>query len=268
MAREKLRSENFMQQLGLNEEKATVKPRKGFWRRQFQKEATRAQKYFDWIFGVILPVVCFVFDPLVFKGGGALFGTYKPFAYVLSFASVMAMSAWLIWGEKLGWFNAVLAGFFAVAGLISLGIGVVLFPFSLLGLVVIIGVLGFTPLMTAIVYLRGAFRTFQGAKPFLESKILINSFVLSAVLSLAFPAILNLKIEQTLEEMQNGDAQTIRAGARRLKYFAPLVNFDRLAQSYRYDAPAQFDERNVALAEAYQEMTGKNLDWRANVLND
>jgi hypothetical protein len=92
-----------MQRLRLYED-AIILPKIGFWRRQFQTEATKSQKKFDWAFGVILPVICFVFDPVVFKGGGfgvAFLGAFKPFAYLLSFVSVMAMSAWLIWGAKL-----------------------------------------------------------------------------------------------------------------------------------------------------------------------
>ncbi|MDQ6786134.1 MAG: hypothetical protein M3033_04865 [Acidobacteriota bacterium] len=64
-----------MQKLELNAE--TSKPKKGFWRRQFQKESTKSQRKFDWIFGVIMPVIYFAFGPVVFKDGffgGALFG--------------------------------------------------------------------------------------------------------------------------------------------------------------------------------------------------
>ncbi len=43
----------LMQQLQLNEE-IIIKPKKGFWRRQFQKDATVSQIKFDWLFGVII----------------------------------------------------------------------------------------------------------------------------------------------------------------------------------------------------------------------
>ena len=52
-----------------------------FWKRQFRASATGAQKVFDWLFGVILPVVCCLLDPLVFKGAflphGASLGEYN-----------------------------------------------------------------------------------------------------------------------------------------------------------------------------------------------
>jgi hypothetical protein len=177
-----------MESLKLNEEKIEVE--KGFWRRQFQPAATLAQTKFDWTFGVVLPVVCFVFDPVVFEGGSVL-AAFKLSAYVLSFVSVMAMAAWLIWGAKLKWLNAFLAGLFAVGSVISLIIGVLIAPISLIGLIVLIGILGFTPLFTSIVYLRNATRAFQTAKPFLEKKVLVYSFALAALVSAVVPYVLN-----------------------------------------------------------------------------
>ena len=221
---------------------------------------------------MILPVICFVFDPVVFKGnilGAAFLGTFKPFAYLLSFVSVMAMSAWLIWGEKLKWLNAFLAGLFVVSSMISLGIGIILLPISLLGLFVLIGVLGFTPLLTSIVFLRNAARAFHSAKPFLEKRVLINSFILSAIFSLVIPWVLNVQIKNTLNEMARGDAQTIRAKAQDLKYVAPLVNFDVLALLYhRSAADGRETEKMKAIAEIYKEMTGEDIETKGRILMD
>lgn len=257
-----------MTTLGLDEER--TEPRKGFWRRQFQTEATEPQRTFDWTFGVILPVICFVFDPIVFKGnldGTAFLGGFKPFAYALSYISIMVMAAWLIWGEKLKWLNAFTAGLFAVGGAISLAVGIVLFPISLLGLIVLIGVLGFTPLFTSIVFLRNAARAFQAAKPFLEKKILIYSFGLSALLAATLPYVLNVEIKNDLDAISRGDAQTIRAKARRLKFVAPLVNFDSLARQYALEDEKINPERKAALGEAYENLTGENTKSAARGLD-
>lgn len=253
-----------MQELRLNEETNEAEPTKGFWRRQFQKDSTVSQKKFDWIFGVILPIVCFVFDPIVFKGGemggAAELGAIKPFAYILSFVLVMAMSARLIWGEKLKWLNAFLAGLFIVGAAISLGIGVILLPLSLLGLVMLIGILGFTPLLTSLVYFRAAIRAYQSAKPFLEKRVLRNTFVLSAIFSVVIPYVVNVEIKKTMDEMINGDAPTIRADAQKLKYVAPLVNFHALAAKLSYNSREKHDEKTIALREAYLKLTGKDID--------
>lgn len=245
------------------EEKQIEKTEKqiGFWKRQFQTKATKKQKIFDWTFGVVLPVICFSFDPIFFKGdgmwGGELFGTIKPFAYLLSFVSIMAMMAWLIWGEKLGWFSAVLSGLFGVGGIISLIIGVVLIPFSLLGLIILIGILGFTPLFTSFVYLRNASRAFKIAKPFTEKRTLIGATLLSALFSFVVPFTINMEINQLLNRMISGDAATIKRNAKILKFIAPIVSFKKLAIDFvqREEDSAE----NRALAEAFFEITGQNI---------
>lgn len=256
-----------MQQL-LLEENNIIEPKKGFWRRQFQTEATTSQRKFDWVFGVIMPVICFVFDPIVFKGGGGhLLGTYKPLAYLLSFVSVMAMSAWLIWGAKLKWLNALLAGLFLVGGIISLAIGIVLLPISLIGLIVLIGALGFTPLFTAIVFLRNAFRAYQISKPFLDSGVLVRSFALTAIFSAVTPAVINVEINKLLKEIEIGDAQTIRKNAQILKYILPLVDLDKIISRYRRAAPDQIEtEEMKAIAEAYKQLKGEDIKTKSRVL--
>ncbi len=187
-----------MQQLGLNEN-IEIETEKGFWKRQFQTQSTRAQRKFDWLFGVILPVICFAFDPIVFTNQTFL-GNYKTFGYVLSFVSIMAMAAWLIWGAKLKWLNAILAGLFIVGSVVSLGIGIIIFPISLLGLIILIGALGFTPLFTSIVFLRNSVRAFRAAKPFLERKTLVYSFSLAALLTAVIPPIANVEINKLKSE--------------------------------------------------------------------
>src|SRR5260221_6371015 len=116
-----------MQTLGLDEEPTNTPvdpptPYAGFWKRQFQPETTRSQKTFDWMFGVVLPVTCFFFDPIVFKThsfGSALLGPYKPFAYLFTFVSIMAMVGWLLGIKGLRNFSAALGSLFAVGGLMA-----------------------------------------------------------------------------------------------------------------------------------------------------
>lgn len=199
-----------MQTLDLNEEKpyksdkswaaplgmasdAAVEAKSGFWRRQFQQEQTSAQKKFDWIFGVVLPVVCFFFDPIVFVSGGMEhLHDYKIGVYLLTYVSIMAMVAWLLWREKLKWLNAVLAGLFAAGALVALTIGIVIFPISLVGLIFLIGALGFTPLITSVIYARNSVRATRAARPFLEKYVLVHILAVSAIFSLVIPYVVNI----------------------------------------------------------------------------
>lgn len=233
---------------------------KSFWQRQFQVKLTNKQKIFDWVFGVILPVICFVADPFLFKGyglgKGALLGTIKPFAYLLSFILVMTLSANLIWGEKLKLLKPFLSGLFAVGAVISFAIGIILLPFSFLGLMMLIGVLGFTPLFSGFVYLRNSVLCFNPANLDFRKQSLVGAFVLSAVLSITVPMLINVEIQRSLVAMKNGDVNTIHENEKRLKYVSPLVNFDALGG--HYCASPNSDEHK-ALAEIYEKYTGEDI---------
>lgn len=231
-----------------------------FWKRQFQTESTYRQKFFDYLFGIILPVVCVVFDPLVFKGRiskGALLGSSKPFAYILSFISIMSLLAFILWGRKLGWFNGFLTGLFAVGAVVSFAVGIILLPLSLLGIFFVIGILGFTPLFAAFVYFRNAVRAYKFAKPELSRTFLWHSFILSAIFSLTVPYVFDAKIYKDLETMKNGDAQTIYKTAQKFEYIAPIVNFDILAGNY---CDSEDKDEQKALSKVYQHLTGKSME--------
>lgn len=140
-----------------------------FWRRQFGEIVTAKQIKFDWLMGVFLPIVCFYFDPFVFRDWSsgsdshALLGSYQTPAYVLAYAAIMSQTAWMLWGERTGAFALIIGIVLSIAAIASLIIGLILFPFSLLGMVWLIGLLGFTPLMTAVVYARTGVRILRNA---------------------------------------------------------------------------------------------------------
>jgi hypothetical protein len=239
----------------------------GFWRRQFRDAPTTKQKVFDWSCGVVLPVICVAADPIVFKGlsgttEGPILGAFKSFAYLLSFISIMSMMAWLIWREKLGGMNAALSGLFAFGSFVSLGVGIVLLPFSIVGLILLIGVLGFTPLFSGFVYLRNSFRAFQQAAPFLEERVLVGLFLLALLFSFTVPFAINVEIARRMDNMIRGDAQSIYANADRLKYFAPLIDFSALGRAY---CRSHDNEKRRALADVYARYEGttdRAIDFR------
>jgi hypothetical protein len=187
-----------MQTLGIDEETIGKQvdpsaPHTGFWKRQFQQEPTKAQKRFDWIFGVAMPAICFYFDPIVFQRNEvpALY-KYKVGVYVLTYVSIMGLAAWLLWKEKLGWLLGPLAGLFAAGSVIALVIGIVIFPLSLLGLMILIGALGFTPLFTSVIYARNAVRAIRATGPFLENGVALHAMILSGMLALVVPYVINI----------------------------------------------------------------------------
>jgi len=252
-----------MSQLGLNNPPSPPKPPPvGYWKRQFQPQGNTKQKYYDWAFGVILPVVCFALDPLVFKGGIgniSMLANYKPFAYLLCFACIVGMMAWLIFGEKLKWLNGFLAGLFFLGGVISLGVGLVLLPFSFIGLLILIGALGFTPLFTAVIYLRNAFRALHASKMFLVKGARVYAFAFGIIFSGLLGWTINGEVKNSLSNIETGDAQSVYAEQTKLKLLAPLVNFDNLVLIY-YRTAGNNGEKAQAIAEVYRSATGKNIE--------
>lgn len=254
-----------MQTLGLCDQPET-EPRKGFWRRQFQAEPTRRQKQYDWFFGVIMPVVCIFFDPIVFKswggdGTGGLLSTYRPFAYTGSFISIMLMMAWLLWREKLGGFSALIAGMFFAASAISLAIGVVLVPFSFLGLIVLIGALGFTPLFTSVIFARNGVRALRAANGSLAHLKLVFATILGSLWGLTIPYVLNVEVNRSLDLIAKGSPATIRLHGLKLRLLAPLVDPGQLQTIY-WNAPENSVQRSE-IDRLYVQLTGHQVNPRA-----
>lgn len=153
---------------------------------------------FDWTFGVVLPIVCVAADPIVFRSDilvtehNVLLGDYRAFAYVLSAVSIMAMAAWLLWGQRLGEGRPFLGGLFLVGAAISTLVGVVIFPYSVIGLLFLLyGALGFTPLFAGFVFLRNAVRAIDGAADGLPKRYVFRAAALAALYALVVPFVLN-----------------------------------------------------------------------------
>lgn len=203
-----------------------------FWRRLFSEERNNSREVFDWVFGVVLPTACVYFDPMVFSGewigDQGMMESIRPFAYTLSFISILFMAAWLLWGGKLGAFNALLAGLFFFGGFVSLMVGIVLIPFSLIGLFILIGILGFTPLFSALVYLRNARTAFDMARPYFRESSLVSAVLFAVLLSAALPLAVNSHVEREIKLVEKGSQEEANSALERLRNYGPLVDIRRM----------------------------------------
>lgn len=172
----------------------------GFWRGRFVQEQTVGQRSFDWIFGIILPVICFVCDPIVFRsqGGGALLGSYTGFAYSLGIVTIIATAISLLFGKRLGIANAALSGIFAASGTIALLVGLAILPFSVLGLLLLIGALGFTPLFSAFVMFRRSVVSLEATAGLRDQAAVVSLFMLSALSSVVIPYLVNVEFRDSV----------------------------------------------------------------------
>jgi len=246
----------------------------GFWRRQFEATVTRPQIIFDIVFGVIAPILCFVFDPIVLKSwflGPPLFPDYQLFAYLFSGLQIILLSLWLLTGPGQHILNSFMGGILLVGAVFCLVAGVVLAPFSLLGLIYAIGAFGFTPFLTGLVYLRNSVRAVRaGVDGFLS----FSGGMVSAsgiLLVTALPLLLSLQIHAVLSravtEIVEGNSQQAMFAAHRvmpLRFFAG-AELDQIVKAYTTTSD---EKRKELLKSCYREITGESIENRANILQD
>ncbi len=145
--------------------------------RWWSTDRARQRIYFDFVWGLVMPIVCLVFDPLVFKHGD--FGedptlwlpavhpgkpasiakievnTIAYFAWPLLAGQTITLALVLGAGKSLRPAAPLIAGILAVGMMISFCLAALLaIPAALGTLVFGIGLLGFTPLFTCCTYYR------------------------------------------------------------------------------------------------------------------
>jgi len=242
--------------------------------RQFALQRTEAQDVFDVCFGIFFPILVLVADPAVFKGG--IFGEpilarYQFFAYLVTAIEIAIFLVWLILHRHLRPFTAPIAGILLAGALFSFVVGILIFPFSVLGLIVLIGAAGFTPLLTGFVYLRTGVRALkvQERNVAFEGRFLIAA--MAALLAIALPALVSIQITRTVSSsvnaLLNGDVTQAETAVNRLKWlpFISTVDLRELVIAYgRESSP----EKKAVLKQYYRDLTGDDIDVKLQIMND
>lgn len=248
--------------------------RQGFLRRPSQTKATRSQLIFDVTVGMLVPILCLVFDPIVFRGssfGSPVFAGYQLFAYGLIIIEIIALGAWLALGERAGEWCGVLGGTMLAGAFFSAGIGILLLPFSVVGLALVIGVFGFTPFVTAFIYWRHARHALKAASERMARTALYLTLALGALVPFGAPVFAHWRVSRTIErslvEVLDGDERHAVAAARRISYLSLFATgeLDRIVLAYDGETDPARKER---LARAYQDITGGDIKRRLYVLRD
>jgi hypothetical protein len=243
----------------------------GFWRRQFAESRTQWQLVFDVVFGVAAPILCFYFDPIVFKGGDAVLQPLQLFVYGVAALEVSLFVLALIFGSRVGVWSRLIGGSLINGAVFSAVIGVAILPFSLMGLMVmLIGVLGFIPFVTAFIYLRVGWRAFQTGDP-TPLGSWINAVFLGAILSIAIPALASFYVSRTasqsIEAIVHGDSQQAEFAIAQLRWlpFIPQQDLEPLVRAYVIEKDPGKKEM---LRNSYKLVTGQDIDRRVAIIND
>jgi hypothetical protein len=250
--------------------------RRGFWARQFAGEPTEAQTRFDIVFGIVIPLLCFIFDPVVFRdwllpGEGGFYRGVSFFAYTLSAAEMLALGCWLYHGARASRWAAPAAGVFLAGALFSFVLGVVILPLSIFGLIFLIGVLGFVPFLTALVYLRVGVRALRLVLGDVEAAGRASAWVaLGLLFTLVGPAAAQHGARRAVtsafaEALAGREMSVPRRTTTRVLAKASGATFDEAVWAYERETdPA----RRARLAKAYADVTGNDIEARRERLWD
>ena len=147
--------------------------------------------------------------------------------------------------------------------LFSFLIGVVILPFSLLGLLWVIGIFGFTPFLTALVYLRNSVRAIRAQPKGLSIPCGFALATIAAIYVIGLPAVVSVGTAQVAtiwtDEVLYGDEQTAANAAQRLSWLpvVPQKNLSDLFLEYEKESPS---ERKNLLAQRYRQITGEDIE--------
>jgi hypothetical protein len=249
---------------------ALTKNPPGLFARQFRPPVTSAQKIFDLLFGIIFPVGCLLADPIVFHGSrlamqqSGILQPYRVAGCAVTAASVAMLSLVLLNFRRVP--LAFLAGGLLASSLFALGVACLLVPFSLLGIFFFgIGLLGFSPFLTAFVYFRNAIRlSVHGRK---DGNLLADGcgFVFVFALPLALQLITDRAANDLIAKITSGTSEDARSGRETYRRWQYYLDSDRLIDAY---GKSNNDGMRQKLARAYAAVAGKNIETEIAERND
>ena len=185
-----------------------------FWLKPLSQEITSAQKVFDVIFGIILPIFCLILDPFIFKdinssfppnvlGAGYLDGlgagylrNIQVFAYISIGIGIFALIFVLFFQVKSNLLNILLASVLSSVASISFLIGVFLLPISNQLLLFVVGILGFIPFTTAFVFFRNGVIAFQKVQTNMNKITKVRFLVIGTILAVGIPFGVNVNTNE------------------------------------------------------------------------
>jgi hypothetical protein len=253
---------------------ASLEKKSPFWVRQFAVKATPSQDRFDVIFGVILPILCLVVDPVVFQGGilneEPILGQFQVFAYLFSGIQIAVFLIWRTLNRHVTPAAGLLGGIALAGALFSFAVGVYILPFTLIGLIVLIGAAGFTPFFTAFVYLRTGVRALkcQDRNIAFESRFLLAA--VAGLLSIGLPLFIHIQsammVSASMDVLLYGDAKQAALAVDRLKWL-PVSTLQRQQIVVAYEREANAEKKYV-LKQYYKDLTGEDIEIRLAILSD
>jgi hypothetical protein len=249
--------------------------RRSFWARQYGPQVSPGQVVFDLFGGVLLPLACLWFDPIVFQSGGlgeAMLVKVKVAAYSFVAIEIVTLLVWLFVGQHVGRFAGLQAGTLFAGAAGSALLGIVLLPLSLIGLMAVIGVLGFSPFLVAWIYLRNSRRAVQVASRSTESGTRLSAWIGGLVVVIASIAAQAVVVQQTsrllsvaIDGNETASEQALETLSQWHWAVRPLADMDRLVREFYRETN---QSRRNRIATVYETVAKENIENRLAAMND
>ena len=166
----------------------------------------------------------------------------------------------------------MITGILYLGSILPLLLGIVLLPFSIFGVAMYgLGLLGFTPFITAYVYYRNSKRTLNHIKRNENAKIIPVLMAIGIILVLVFPIGLQWGttslIEHSIEMIIQGDARSAEQGVANLQlaFWCNEHCYDQIVWAYNEEEDSTHKKY---LESAYFKLTGEDIEDRLRWLLD
>jgi hypothetical protein len=227
------------------------------------KETTSRQIIFDIVFGILVPIICLIFDPIVFRGHISTYlVSINLFAYSSVGLGIFTLSIWLLFKTESTIINSLIAGALLTGALLAFVLGIAILPYSLLGLYLIIGIFGFTPFLTAFVFLRNGIKAIRKIQPIKNKFFFLGSMFIGIVLVFGLPLEIQSRgsklVSQSIETIANGKQEEVKLATKNLKiaFWCSNSCYDEIVWSYYKE---ENETKRQLISSSYRELTGENI---------
>lgn len=220
-------------------------------------------------FGIALPLLCLVLDPLVFQVSGdwmlgpdPLLPRWQAAAYVFVVLQASGLVLLGVGRPHSPRGQAFLAGMFLVAWVVALLAGIALLPWSVIGLIVIIGVFGFVPFGTAWVYGMRWWSLTKSVRPSLGARALLpaaGGFLLALALPSATYQGGRALHDSIVQGLRAQDSAAHESAMTKVRWGAILLYPDDLLDAHDETADAPARRR---IDDAHRTLTGQSVAAR------
>ncbi len=227
--------------------------------------------WFSVLAGIVAPIACFALQPALLHGmqsmlpGLRFIDTFWLFSYGVMGQEMLALALWLAFRDRPGAWSAWLSGVLLAGALFAGGLGLVLLPISLIGLLAVIGILGFVPFLTSAVFFAHAAEAYRRARRVAGNAIGLGLLVLGGLMVVGGPAAVEVTVWIAAGSAIRGIAAGDPSATARLRPWARLVSLDHLTWAY---AAEPDPVRKTRLADAFRELTGEDVEARIKRLDD